>query len=231
MKENLLLLHGALGAKVQLEGLKNSLNNHFNVYSMNFDGHGGDLSDETYSIDLFVSNLIAFIDENELNEVSVFGYSMGGYVALTAAARYPNRFKQILTLGSKFKWSPEIAAGEIKLLNPEKIAEKVPHFAQRLNELHQPEDWKKVMRKTADMMVEMGEGKRTADEEFAKVQIPVQVGIGDKDNMVSIEETKHVADLLSNGILKIIEGVPHPIEMIKPEVLEAYVTDYFISKN
>jgi len=178
-----------------------------------------------------VTNLITFLDENELNEVFVFGYSMGGYVALTAAARYPNRFKQILTLGSKFKWSPEIAAGEIKLLNPEKIAEKVPHFAQRLTELHQPQDWKTVMRKTADMMLEMGDGKRTTDEEFAKVQIPVQVGIGDKDNMVSIEETKHVANLLGNGELKIIEGVPHPIEMIKPEVLEAYVKDYFLSKD
>lgn len=228
MKENLLLLHGALGAKQQLEELKPLLKNDFSVYSMNFEGHGGEYTDKAYSIDLFVSNLITFMDQHELSDAFVFGYSMGGYVALTAAARYPARFKEILTLGSKFKWNPEIAAGEIKLLNPEKIAEKVPHFAKRLNELHQPQDWRAVMHKTADMMLEMGEGKRTRDEEFAKVKIPVQVGIGDQDKMVSIEETKHLANLLSNGKLKIIEGIPHPIEMIKAEVLAAYVTDYFL---
>jgi len=223
MKTDLLLLHGALGSKQQLEPLKELLSDQFNIYSLNFDGHGGNASDNHFSIDLFTDNLIHFLEKNELRDVYIFGYSMGGYVALNAAHQRPDLVQKIVTLGTKFDWSPESAAQEIKMLNPEKIEEKVPQFATRLKELHEPVDWKLVMNKTASLMRDLGEGKGLKDEEVENVKQEVVIGLGDKDKMVGMDESQKVVNLLPNGSFMVLEGVPHPIDMISNDQLVAYI--------
>ena len=55
---------------------------------------------------------------------------MGGYVALQLANKHPKYVQKIITLGTKFAWDKETAAKEVKMLNPEKIEEKIPAFAK-----------------------------------------------------------------------------------------------------
>ena len=110
---NLILLHGALGSEKQLHALKNELTN-FNIYTLNFEGHGGRTINGSYSIDRFVQNVLDFMFANQLQNASFFGYSMGGYVALKLAAYHPEKVESIVTLGTKFNWTPEIAAAEVK---------------------------------------------------------------------------------------------------------------------
>lgn len=132
MKKTLLLLHGALGSKQQFAELKKQLSDEFELYDLNFDGHGGSTTDEAFSIALFTQNALAFMDAQGLEQVAIFGYSMGGYVALNMALKHPNRVRQIITLGTKFDWTIESASREVKMLNPAVIEAKVPHFAQKL---------------------------------------------------------------------------------------------------
>jgi pimeloyl-ACP methyl ester carboxylesterase len=217
--KNLVLLHGAIGASPQLKPLAELLATQFKVYTLNFEGHGGRSIDGNYSIDRFVENLIAFLDKNQLEKASIFGYSMGGYVALKAAALHSERIAGIVTLGSKFQWDPETASREVKMLNAEKIEEKVPQFAQQLKMLHAPLDWKDVLKGTAQMMLDLGNGSGLNDAEITSIQIPVLIGIGEKDQMVSIEESKRVADLLPNGKLMVFEDFQHPIDKVNLQVL------------
>ena len=217
--KNLVLMHGAIGAAPQLKPLAELLANQFNVYSLNFEGHGGRSIDGKYSIDRFVENLIEFLDDNQLEKASIFGYSMGGYVALKAAAVHPERFEAIVTLGTKFQWDPETASNEVRMLNPEKIEEKVPQFAQQLKLLHAPLDWKEVLKGTAEMMQDLGNGFGLSDDEIKSINIPVLIGIGEKDQMVSIEESKRVADLLPQGNIMVFENFQHPIDKVDLQVL------------
>jgi pimeloyl-ACP methyl ester carboxylesterase len=217
--KDLVLLHGAIGAAPQLKPLAELLSGPFNVHTFNFEGHGGREIEGDYSINRFVANLIAYLDENKLEKISVFGYSMGGYVALKAAALHPGRIESIVTLGTKFQWDPETASNEVRMLNPERIEEKVPQFAQQLNNLHAPLDWKEVLKGTAQMMVNLGNGSGLTDIEIASIQIPALIGIGEKDQMVSIEESKRVADLLPNGKMMVFENFQHPIEKVDLQVL------------
>lgn len=225
MKEKLLLLHGALGSKNQFLPIKEKLSTSFEVYDLNFAGHGGVHTEEAYSIDLFTQNVIDYLDQSEIDQVTIFGYSMGGYVGLNTALKAPNRIKKVITLGTKFNWSLSSAKKEVGRLNPAIIETKVPHFAQKLQREHYPLDWKIVMEKTAAMMLAMGHGARLKDEELQAIQVPVVVGIGGMDAMVSYEESAYAADLIPNVKLIKLEGAKHPIETVDQDVLIAFVSN------
>ncbi len=229
MKKTLLLLHGALGSNRYFKDVKGRLEPDFDVYDLNFEGHGGETTQNEFSIDLFATNLIDFLDQNKLTNVVVFGYSMGGYVALTVAIKRPELIEKIVTLGTKFNWSPELAAKEIRMLNPEIVEEKIPKFAENLKALHQPSDWKLVMQKTAHLMQLLGEGKGLKEEDFINIQHQVSIGIGSLDKMVTFVESERVAHLLPNGSLKVIENAPHPIEMVDLEVLSSYILESLVN--
>lgn len=222
--KDLILLHGAIGSSAQLIPLSKVLGAHFNVHYFDFEGHGGRSIEGSYSIDRFAENLITYLDEYQLDQVAIFGYSMGGYVALKAAAKYPYRISSIVTLGTKFNWTPENAAKEVKMLDANKIEEKVPKFAEQLKSLHAPLDWREVLRGTADMMIDLGNGKGLTDEEISSVRVPVLIGIGEQDQMVSIEESKRVADMLPFGKLMVFENFLHPIEKVDNLVLRGVIT-------
>ncbi|HMV91636.1 MAG TPA: alpha/beta fold hydrolase, partial [Cyclobacteriaceae bacterium] len=131
MTHSVLLIHGALGSASQLEPVKIALQNSgLAVHSMDLSGHGGAAFQTQFGIEQFASDVLKWLDQNSLRTVNVFGYSMGGYVSLEFASKYPKRVGSIVTLGTKFDWSVESAAREVRKLNPEKILEKVPAFAR-----------------------------------------------------------------------------------------------------
>src|SRR6266403_2658875 len=106
----ILLLHGAIGAKDQLEPLAKELSalGH-QTYSFNFSGHGQTPFQNSFGIQQFADELLEFVVKSHLIRPLVFGYSMGGYVALYLASQKPGLFSEIITLGTKFEWSPEIS--------------------------------------------------------------------------------------------------------------------------
>ena len=214
MKEPLVLLHGALGCKDQLVDLESRLESVFEVHAINFEGHGGVVSNKTLSIDLFTGNVLDYCAAKGLESIAIFGYSMGGYVALNLAVRRPNLVNKIYTLGTKFDWSMESAQKEVKMLNPEKIEEKVSHFANHLKQLHHPQDWRAIMTKTAEMMLSMAKGAKLFERDFKRIEQQVVIGIGSQDYMVTYEESEQVAAMLVNAKLVRLDGVPHPIEKV-----------------
>jgi len=226
MKEKLLLLHGALGIKNQFNELKSILHQDFIVYDMNFEGHGGLVSVNEFSIELFTQNVLDYLKEKDLNKIHVFGYSMGGYVALNLAINYPGVITKIVTLGTKFDWTPEGAEKEVKMLNPDVIELKVPKFAIQLATNHSADNWKKVMKNTADMMYGLGNGKKIANEKFKQIHHNVLICIGGNDTMVSVEESEEVVEVLQNGKLKVIEGFQHPIDKVDKQALASIIHNF-----
>jgi pimeloyl-ACP methyl ester carboxylesterase len=222
-KPSILLLHGALGSKVQMEPIKKLLMEEFDVHAFNFSGHGGDESNEAFSIDLFTQNVIDFMSANNLPCVSIFGYSMGGYVALNLALRQPDLVDRIVTYGTKFDWTETSAAREVKMLNPEKIEEKVPKFAEKLKNDHFPSDWKRVMNKTAQMMLNLGSGAKISEAEFAQVIHDVTIAIGLDDTMVTVHESEQISSLIPNARLEKLLGQPHPFERVDMEIIKELI--------
>lgn len=230
MTHPILLLHGALGSAPQLDPLKKLLEEKgATVYSVTFRSHGGvPPSSKGFGVEVFAEEVLAFLDEQALECVHVFGYSMGGYVALWLAQLHPSRFDRIVTLGTKFDWSVEAAEKEVKKLNPEKIQEKVPAFAKVLEERHQPGDWKKLMNQTATMMKALGEKPLLTPSVFSSIQINTLVCLGDQDDMVDRPYSMEVSTFLPNASFKLLHETPHLLERTDLTMLTNTLTNFFV---
>lgn len=226
MKTPLLLLHGALGSKYQFSGLKEILSNNWEVFTVDFEGHGNTEIVDEFSIERFTQNIIDFIEKKNLFKVNIFGYSMGGYVALNLALRKPHLVGEIITLGTKFNWTQEFAQKEILLLDPDNIKIKVPKFMLRLEQLH-GDKWEKVVRKTAIFMVNLAQDPRLNKKELRQIENKTLICLGELDKMSTPEESIRVAHWLQNGEFRLIPGLKHPIESMHPEQLETLITQFF----
>lgn len=223
--KKILLLHGALGSANQFNGLLTELaRKEIEGITFEFSGHGEkDMPDSPFSIEIFSKELEQFILANKLNGIPVFAYSMGGYIALYLAARNKNTLSKIITLGTKFHWTPEIAFKEIKMLNPNTIKEKVPAFAKSLFERH-GDKWELLLKRTAELMENLGEENIIEHISLESIDIPVSLGLGDSDNMVTLEETLEIRSSLKKNRFYILPGTKHPLESVNSQLLAQLIS-------
>src|SRR5882724_555238 len=99
----LLLLHGAIGCSSQLIPFQKEFEkSNRQVLVFDFPGHGGKkFSEGDFSIKCFAESVLEFLDEKKISQTDIFGYSMGGYVALYLARHFSNRIGKVMKLGTK----------------------------------------------------------------------------------------------------------------------------------
>lgn len=227
MKPKLILLHGALGDAKQLQPLRAHLESEFEVFVPDLPGHG---NSAVVLTEYTIENLSSFLHhymQSMSEKVYVFGYSMGGYVALYTAIQFPELFNGVVTLATKFDWNPESVAKEIALLNPDRMLEKVPAYAKILTERHENHDWKKVLDGTARLMRGLGDQPLLHPDVCAKLNLPVWMGLGDRDNMVSLEETRKIQQAIPQAGLYMLPNTSHPIEKVDANWM-AYLIQKFV---
>lgn len=90
-----------------------ALPNHFRAIAYDIRGHGqSDVGDGQYSIEFFVDDLIALLDHLVIEKTVVCGLSMGGYIALRAVERQPERFNGLVLCDTKSE--PDSNEGKVK---------------------------------------------------------------------------------------------------------------------
>ena len=214
MAQKILLLHGALGSAESLNPVKEVLEKDFEVFTYTFKGHGGsEIPSEDFTISNFANEVLDFIDENSLDKVVIFGYSMGGYVGLYLAKYFPDKVEKLYTLATKLDWTIEGSIKEASMLNPTKIKEKVPKYALALEQLHE-NNWEILMDKTALMMLNLGKNPAIKESDYDEIKVPVLISVGDKDVMVSIEESVFAFRKIPNSLFYVMPNTIHPIEKV-----------------
>ena len=228
---DLLLLHGAIGAKSQFTEIAGDLEKNFRIHSLNFTGHGGKDFSESFSIEMFADDVLLYLSANGLESIDVFGYSMGGYVAVYLARFHPEKIGKVFTFATKFSWTPEIAQKEIRFLDSEKIELKLPAFALELKHRHIPSDWKKVLSETRSMMINLGNSNPLKDDDYKNINHKILIGIGDKDTMVTLEETISVYRQLPNAAFLVLPNTLHPLEKINVEQLVYHIRLFLMPQS
>lgn len=226
----LLLLHGALGASDQFAPLLPLLGDGVRPHRLDFEGHGAaPARGRPYRIEHFAENVAEYV-EREADRlggpVRIFGYSMGGYVALHLAAERPELVDRVMTLGTKFAWTAESVASEVGMLDPARIRARVPQFADALAARHAAAGWESVLDRTAEMMRALGDRPVLAPDRLAAVRQRVRLAVGDRDRTVSLEETAGAYRALPNAELEVLPGTPHPLEKAPWERLARSVREF-----
>lgn len=220
VKPPCLFLHGALGSNAQVVDLASRLGDSFEAFSYNFPGHGGlPIPAEGLDMGTMRSALVAYLENNFQQPVWVFGYSMGGYVAMSVAAIRPDLIKGLITLGTKWDWSPEIAALEVKMLDPAIMAEKVPALVELLKERHAPTNWQDVVEATANMLKQLGAHPLLNEADLVGINMPILILRGSADRMISADESLRVANLIRHGQYAELPDQKHPFEQVNLELL------------
>lgn len=217
--KNLILLHGALATAEQLQELASLLQENFKVYIYEFEGHGKN-SDSTnpFQIENMAEALESFCRLNDLDNTYIFGYSMGGYVALYHNICYPQRTQKIVCLATKFDWNPESAQKEANILTAQNILDNFPGFANLLQQRHGAH-WESVLVKTANMMTSLGDKPILDKNNLIKISATCLLLLGDKDHMVSKEETMLAAEAIPNCNFITLENTIHPMEKVDSKKL------------
>jgi pimeloyl-ACP methyl ester carboxylesterase len=184
------------------------------VHAINFSGHSGEPFAQTFGIEAFADNVKSFLHEHSIHKVDIFGYSMGGYVAIWFAHRHPELVGKIVTLGTKFDWTVASAEKETRKLDPKKIEEKVPAFARILQHRHAPNDWKALLKSTAEMMTRLGSVPLLSPGVLGSVKNDVEILLGDQDDMADRNYSEKVSEIIPGGSFELLANTAHPIEKV-----------------
>ncbi len=224
--QHLLLLHGAIGAKDQLQPLDNLLKEKYITHTVNFNGHGETVTGNSFSIEGFAQDVLDYLEQNNIDQAAIFGYSMGGYVAVWMARHYPQTISKIVTLATKFHWDEAIAAKEIKMLDGNIIEEKIPAFANQLQLRHGHSHWKILLEETRILLQQLGSSNALQPGDYTHISTPCLLLLGDKDKMVTREETMAVQELLPRAKYMLLANTPHPFEQVDMQLLTGIIEEF-----
>lgn len=219
------VVHGALGSAAQMEPIARALESLGRVHNVELPGHGRTALPEKreFSIATFADALAAAVRQARDDEAPppiVFGYSMGGYTALSLEAKNPGTFAGILTLGTKFAWDPALAVRESARLDANTIAEKVPKFASVLEERHRDVGgWKLLLERTANLLRGLGDNPTLTRDSVGRVQARVCIAVGERDDTVTIDEARDYAAFITHSRSEIVPDAPHPIERVPADAI------------
>ena len=90
-------IHGFPFSKEMWRPQADALKNQCYVILYDVRGHGAsDVGDGQYTVEYFVDDLIGLLDHLKISKAVVVGLSMGGYIALRAIERNPERFRGLV---------------------------------------------------------------------------------------------------------------------------------------
>ncbi len=223
----ILFLHGALGSSSQFESLINKLQDSYSCQAIDFPLHGNNSVVSEFTVPHFADYLIQTIEEQYSGKVAVFGYSMGGYVALYAAALRPDLFDCVMTLATKFNWNEAIAEKEKAMLNTDEMERKIPAFVEQLKQRHTQINWKEMIHQTALLLDDLGRKNWLVNDKLKMLSLKVMVGLGDKDVMVTFDETIEAYKQLKFGSLYILPNTKHTFEKVDEKLLITLMKNFF----
>ena len=204
------------------------------VIALDFRGHGLSEHADLYGYADYESDLTWLIDRLELDDVTVAGHSLGGYVALLAATR-TKRIGRVLAIDVKSDWTEEDAAFAVRSRDAaQRVEPERESLLGRLaksvlpTELDQDE-----LELLAERSIEAEEGgwrfrwdRRALATEpvdpfafLGRVRCDVQVIAGAESQVMPPRSARHFAEAIPGATVEIVEGASHHVELDAPELV------------
>lgn len=236
----IVLIHGFAGSKQYWDKIIPQLANDFRVIALDLPGHGkSGMEKVRYSIEEMAGIVKELVDQLELDKVTLFGHSLGGYITLAFAEFYPQYLTGFSLVHSTSNPDSE-QAKEARETNAKKIQDEgAGPFIQGLaKKLFSPENTE-VNAKEIEETVKIG--MMTTEDGFVsallamknrpdrkqvleETELPVLLVAGEQDQIIPAEKTFIVSR--PNIEKKVISNAGHMSMYEQPEELVKVMNDF-----
>ena len=215
--EPLLLLHGNSESIQSFRLQIPEFSKYYKVIAVDSRGQGKSTEDgKTYTYDLFAEDMDALLNHLNIDSANVLGWSDGGNTGLIMAMKYPNKVKQLVTMGANIfidnsvveKWIFKELNKQLKELKPDTLS-RSRNRVRLINLL-------------------LTEPRHTFDD-LKVINCPVLVLAGEKD-VIKEDHTKGIAANIRNSTLLIATKETHYYPWENAKAFNKTVLDYFSSK-
>lgn len=95
---NVVSLHGLFGSQENLGMINRGLSEQFCVHGLDVRNHGRSPHDPIMNYAAMASDVLEYMDDHQLDKVSLVGHSMGGKVAMTLSLMFPERIHRLAVI-------------------------------------------------------------------------------------------------------------------------------------
>lgn len=212
------------------------------VIAYDLRGHGqSDVGDGQYTIELFVDDLVALLDYLKITRTILCGFSMGGYIALRAIERNPDRFSALVlcdTMSAADSNEAKIRrANSIKLVKKEGVGRFAEGFLKAVfapQTFDAKPDIVDEIRRTILSNSSLGicgallamAGRTDTTEALAKISVPTLILVGEHDAVTPPSAAKIMRDRILNSKLHLIENAAHMSNLENPSMFNEHLTKF-----
>ncbi len=236
----LVLLHGGLMTIDLFGQLLPDLARTRQVVAVELQAHGRTADiDRPLSYEQMADDVAALIEQLGLEQVDIFGFSLGGGVALQTTIQRPELVRKLVLAATPYKtdgWAPEILAATATL-NTEAAAAMVetPFYEAYVNVAPHPDDWPTLVTKTGQLVSGQTEVYDWTPG-VAAIETPTLLIFGDADSV----RPEHIVEMfrllggwvvgdlnsLPNARLAVLPGTAHTPLFTRGELLLAVIVPF-----
>lgn len=224
----LLVLHGAAGCtRFETAPLLRQLESAFHLVGVDLSGHGSSAfpSGRDFSLDLFAEDARTAMDALDLSSAHVFGFSLGGGVALQLAHCHPDRVDRLALLQTNVQWTPAQVRQMQERLNLDVIQENAPTRADRIQTRH--EQPARLLQQLRSFVETLPDTSETLSTILPNLVAPTLVGGVDQDPLFGPDTPRALHRALPNARLAILPGEHHSLTDAPLSLLAPLLTRHF----
>lgn len=94
--EPLIIMHGLFGMSDNWQSLGRKWAENYEVHMLDMRNHGRSPHSDEFSYELMADDLVAYLDQHQLESANILGHSMGGKVAMLFAVLNPERTRRLI---------------------------------------------------------------------------------------------------------------------------------------
>jgi pimeloyl-ACP methyl ester carboxylesterase len=237
----LVLLHGfPMDSRMWREQL-GALSGARRIVAPDFRGFGKSSETGPFTIEQLADDTMALVERLKLGRIVLGGLSMGGYVALAFARKYPSALRGLMLLDTKAeadgaearenrdrmiaiareKGARPIAEAMLGKLIPEESAKRRPQLVRELRLMMEEQRPHTIANALAAMR---DRPDQTAS--LASIAAPTLIVVGEKDAITPPEVARGMNERIPRSTLKVVSGAGHMSPMEQPEQVNTAVEQF-----
>lgn len=218
-----------------------ALPNQFRAIAYDVRGHGqSDVGDGHYSIEFFVDDLVALLDHLVIEKTILCGLSMGGYIALRAMERHPDRFSGLVLCDTKSQADSNEGrvkrAASLKSLKANGVDQYADGFVKTVFAESTFRDNPAVVEKVrsiirANSPIGIGgtilalASRTDTTDSLGRISVPTTIFCGEHDALTTPQDAESLHSHIRNSDLHIVPQAAHLSNMENP----AFVNEKLIA--